>query len=91
MPTLTETSEMNTANPAPAVQRAMLDERIQMYRAAGFEAFVEAEAARAQAPLDAREEAELGQRIQVLEQKAANCRASAARLQELLDQVPVEE
>jgi hypothetical protein len=87
-PTPAEIRDVNPTHPAPAVQRAMLDERIQMYRAAAFEAYVEAEAARAQTAMGAQEEAELEQRIRVLAQKSANCSASAARLQELLDGVP---
>jgi hypothetical protein len=40
--------------------------------------------------MGAQEEAELEQRIRVLDQKSANCYASAARLQQLLDGVPAE-
>ncbi|HEY0035903.1 MAG TPA: hypothetical protein VGB66_04400 [Longimicrobium sp.] len=81
---------MNRMSPAPAVQRAMLEERIQMYQAAGFEAFLDAEASRAQTPIGPGEQAELEQRVRVLGHKSANCYASAARLAEMLAEIPAD-
>lgn len=79
---------MNPDAPGPETQRAMIAERVQMYREAGFEAFLEAEAARVQTATAEPEKKALAERIRTLEAKAANCYASAARLQELLGGVP---
>lgn len=77
--------------PETKVQRAMIEQKRDQFKQAGFDSFLEALAAEAQDPgPGSKAKAELAEHIKGLNAKSANAYAAAKRMQAMLDELPDE-
>lgn len=83
---------MSDMTPDLKTQRAMIEQKRDQFKQAGFDSFLESIAAEAQDPgPGAKAKAELAEHIKGLNAKSANAYAAAKRMQVLLDELPAEE
>lgn len=75
--------------PELALQRQMLEQKRDAFKQQGFDAFLEAEAAKVQDPGKVPgAKAQLESMVKELEAKSANAYAAARRMQEMIDALP---
>jgi hypothetical protein len=81
-----------TFEPELTVQRQMLEQKRDQFKQAGYDAFLEAEAAKVQDPGKAPgAKAQLEAAVKELEAKSVNAYTAARRMQAMIDALPKEE